>query len=170
MSQFNERPVVFALSNPTTKAECTADQAYRFTDGRCVYASGSPFDPVQFNGRTYYTGQCNNCYIFPGVALGTILSKTYHIDDGLFLQASRTLAGLVTQKDLDEGRVFPPLSTIREVSTTLATSIIEYNYANDLATLYPEPHDKRAFVEGFQYLTTYDNLVPSTYEWPSTTA
>lgn len=76
---------------------------------------------------------------------------------------------MVTQKHLDEGRLYPPLSTIREVSTTLATSVVEYNYNNGLATFYPEPRDKRAFVEGYQYLTTYDNLIPSTYEWPGMT-
>ena len=125
MASFNEHPLIFALSNPTSKAECTAEQAYRLTDGRAVFASCSPFKEVTLNGKAYFPRQGNNAYIFPGVALGLILAGVRHISEHVFLRATQELASTVKQSDLDVGRVYPPLSDIKAVSTKIAVAVVE---------------------------------------------
>ena len=123
MAEFNRRPVIFALSNPTSKAECTAEQAYTWSDGRAIFASGSPFAPVEFKGCRYVPGQGNNIYIFPGVGLGALVSESREVTDAMFLAAAKTLAGLVEPADLAVGRLYPPLTKIREVSLRIATAV-----------------------------------------------
>nr|CAD7263135.1 unnamed protein product [Timema shepardi]CAD7571137.1 unnamed protein product [Timema californicum] len=138
MASFNKRPIIFALSNPTHKAECTAEQAYINTDGRCIFSSGSPFPPVNYKGKTYYPGQGNNAYIFPGVALGVICMGIHHIQEELFLIAAQTIADQVIEDDLIKG----------------------------LASVYPEPDNKRAMIEDKMYNYNYDSPLPATYSWP----
>ena len=114
MSAINHRPVIFALSNPTSRAECTAEQAYAWSGGRAIFASGSPFAPVVHDGTTLRPAQGNNAYVFPGIGLGAVACRARTLPDDLFLTAARTLAGLVRQSDLEHGALYPPLARDQE--------------------------------------------------------
>ncbi|XP_061195599.1 NADP-dependent malic enzyme-like [Saccostrea echinata] len=166
MANNNERPIVFALSNPTSKAECTAEQAYKATQGRCVFASGSPFPAVTYNGKTFHPGQGNNAYIFPGIALATILCDIRSITEEVFLESAKLLADMVDDKSLAMGLVYPPLSRILQVSTDIAIGLINFAYKHKLAYHYPEPEDKKKFVQSYQYDMSYKSFEPATYDWP----
>jgi malate dehydrogenase (oxaloacetate-decarboxylating)(NADP+) len=139
MARINERPIIFALSNPTSKAECDAEQAYRGTGGRALFACGSPFDPVQINGKTMVPRQGNNSYIFPGVGLGAIVSGARRITDDMFMAAAHALAHLVSESDLEQGSLFPALPRIREVSAHIALAVAETANKSGLAGNPPVP-------------------------------
>jgi malate dehydrogenase (oxaloacetate-decarboxylating)(NADP+) len=134
MARINERPIVFALSNPTSKSECTAGEAYTWSQGRALFACGSPFDPVVTKGKTYVPRQGNNSYVFPGVGLGVVASGARRVTDEMFLAAARTLARQTSKTDLAQGSLYPPLARIREVSAQIAAAVAEVAYAGKLTT------------------------------------
>ena len=154
MARLNARPIVFALSNPTSKSECTAEQAYGWTKGRAVVATGSPFPDVVIGGRRFVAGQGNNSYIFPGVGLGVVASGAKRVTDDMFAAAARALAALVTPADLELGRVYPALSRIREVSLEIATAVAEVAWDKGLTDL-PRPASVRAYVRSRMYQPIY---------------
>ena len=158
MARLNARPIVFALSNPTSKAECTAEQAYAWSDGRAIFASGSPFAPVEFQGVRHVPGQGNNIYIFPGVGLGALVFEANEVTDGMFLAAAQTLAKLVQPEDLAMGRVYPSLTKIREVSLAIAVAVAEDAYANGLARR-PRPADLAADIRSRMFDPVYPAYV-----------
>lgn len=168
MADFNKQPIIFALSNPTSKAECTAEAAYTHSEGRAIFASGSPFPAHEMNGKRYEPGQGNNAYIFPGVALATICTGIHHIKEEVFLASAEALANMVTEEDLAVGRLYPPLSSIRECSIEIAAQIAETAYRENLASFYPEPENKKEFIKNQLYDYEYDNMLatPKTWTWP----
>jgi len=132
MSEVNERPVIIALSNPTSHTECTAEEAYQWSDGRVIFASGSPFKPVQYKSHYFEPAQGNNAYIFPGIGLGVYACSARLITQSMFLSAAKVLSGMVTDTEIAKGAVYPSLNRVREVSKAIAVSVCEIAVREDL--------------------------------------
>lgn len=157
MARINRRPIVFALSNPTSRSECTAEEAYQWSDGRAVFASGSPFAPVLYRERKFVPGQCNNMYIFPAVGLAVYATEATRVTDEMFIAAARAVAELVTQAELDAGLIYPPLSAILATEMHVAHRIAEVIFARGLAGV-KEPGDLRSFIESQVYTPGYASV------------
>eukprot|EP01006_Ploeotia_vitrea_P034550 TRINITY_DN65761_c9_g2_i1.p1 TRINITY_DN65761_c9_g2~~TRINITY_DN65761_c9_g2_i1.p1 ORF type:complete len:631 (-),score=380.64 TRINITY_DN65761_c9_g2_i1:40-1884(-) len=158
MTENSKQPLVFALSNPTSKAECTAEDAYKHTNGTCLFASGSPFDSVEFNGKLHVPGQGNNAYIFPGVGHGIICCGARRVPEEIFVHAARTLAAQVRDEDLEKGLLYPPLADIRKVSMHVAAATCEVAYDHELASRMPRPENMLEFVSSQAYRAHYPDM------------
>jgi malate dehydrogenase (oxaloacetate-decarboxylating)(NADP+) len=154
MSRINARPIVFALSNPTSKSECTAEEVYGWSKGKAIFASGSPFPPCVVGGQTFVSGQGNNSYIFPGVGLGVVATESRHVTDQMFAAAARTLASLVEPADLEMGRIYPSLRRIREVSAAIAVAVAEVAFEAGLAQV-ARPASTMALVKSVMWTPRY---------------
>ncbi|KAF5748275.1 NADP-dependent malic enzyme isoform X2 [Tripterygium wilfordii] len=157
MSSFNEKPFILALSNPTSHSECTAEEAYTWSEGRAIFASGSPFDPVTYNGKVFVPGQANNAYIFPGFGLGLIISGAIRVRDDMLLAASEALAAQVTQENYDKGLIYPPFTNIRKISAHIAAKVAAKVYELGLASRLPRPKDLVKHAESCMYSPVYRN-------------
>jgi len=155
MASFNEKPVIFSLSNPTSHSECTAEEAYTWSKGTAVFASGSPFDPVEYEGKTYVPGQSNNAYVFPGFGLGVVISGAIRVHDDMLLAASEALAEQVTQENFDKGLIFPPFTNIRKISANIAAKVAAKAYDLGLASRLPRPDDLVKYAESCMYTPLY---------------
>jgi malic enzyme len=131
-------PILFPLSNPTSVAECTAQQAYEWTKGNCVFASGSPFEPVSYNGNVYAISQCNNMFIFPGVGLASVVCQATRVSDRMLYAAAKTLSECMTEEEIAKGQVFPSVKNIRHVSLKVATAVVNCALEDEIAGFRPK--------------------------------
>ncbi|CAL5400217.1 unnamed protein product [Camellia sinensis] len=155
MASFNEKPVILALSNPTSQSECTAEEAYTWSQGRAIFASGSPFDPVEYKGKVYLPGQANNAYIFPGLGLGLVISGAIRVHNAMLLAASEALAGQVSKEHFDKGLIYPPFSNIRKISAHIAANVAAKAYELGVATHLPQPENLVKYAESCMYSPNY---------------
>ncbi|KFK42380.1 hypothetical protein AALP_AA2G248700 [Arabis alpina] len=155
MAALNEKPIILSLSNPTSQSECTAEQAYTWSQGRAIFASGSPFAPVEYEGKTFVPGQANNAYIFPGFGLGLIMSGTIRVHDDMLLAASEALAEELKEEHYEKGMIYPPFRNIRKISARIAAKVAAKAYELGLATRLPQPKELEQCAESSMYSPSY---------------
>src|ERR1700676_2349921 len=154
MAEINERPIIFPYSNPTSRSECTADEAYRWSQGRAIFASGSPFPPVGIAGKTFVPGQGNNVYIFPAMGMAVFATEATRVAEEMFIVAARAVAELVTDENLSTGLIYPPQSQILKASLHVATRVAEYIFDKNLARI-SRPNDIGALIRARAYRPVY---------------
>jgi malate dehydrogenase (oxaloacetate-decarboxylating)(NADP+) len=154
MAEINERPIIFPYSNPTSRSECTAEEAYRWSNGRAIFASGSPFPPVDFGGKTFVPGQGNNVYIFPAMGMAVYVTEATRVTEEMFIIAAKAVAEQVSDESLATGLIYPPQSRILEASLHVATKVAEYIYEKGLARV-PRPKDIGEHIRGAAYKPVY---------------
>ena len=154
MAEINERPIIFPYSNPTSRSECTAEEAYSWTDGRAIFASGSPFQPVEIAGKTLVPGQGNNVYIFPAMGMAVFATEAARITSEMFIVAAKAVAEQVTEANLTTGLIYPPQSKIFAASLHVAARVAEHIFDNNLARV-ERPTDVAALIQARVYNAVY---------------
>ncbi len=158
MSRLNDRPIIFALSNPTEHAECTPEEAYQWSKGKALYAAGVQFPPVSYGGRTLLPGQANNLYIFPAVGMAIYATQTKRVTDEMFIEAARALADQVTPTQLEQGLLYPPQSGILETEIKVAARVAKVVFDSNLARV-ARPADCETFIRNHVYKPEYRSLL-----------
>jgi malic enzyme len=164
LCKHQEKPLVFPLSNPTDKAEITAKDAYEFSKGKCIFAAGSPFDPVEYDGKKFVPGQANNVLIFPGVGFGGVMVKSKAIKDEMLIAASKALADYVSPEDIQRGKIYPDLKELRNVSAKVSTAVATAAFDLGIAGI-PRPDDIEKYIRSKMWLpgkNTFDDEVVDT--------
>lgn len=154
MSLVNERPIIFPYSNPTSHSECTAEQAYTWSKGKAVFASGSPFTPVVYEGKTITPGQGNNVFIFPALGLAIFATEAKRVTDEMFITAAEAVAEQVSPEDFEKGLIYPQVKDILKVSANVAVKIADEIFNSGLAGV-KKPNDMQAFIKSNMFVPVY---------------